>query len=400
MQDAARKPGQASWFSAFVLVIAAIAAGAADALLGNCGPFTDVAADAFCPFVLEIFTLGITTGTSPTTYDPASSVTRLQMAAFLSRSVDSALKRGSRRAALGQFWTPRNTDVLGLTTVGANPILVASDGADIWSANAGDATVSRVRASDGKLLGTWTGATLPFGVVSAMGSVFVTGRTVGGGSLYSIDPRQPAGAVNTVFAGDLGDNPSGITFDGARLWTANFVVNDKPGSVSIITPGAPFTVTTTSTGFTGPLFGAIYDGANVWVTETINPFGKLHKLNGSGGILQTVNLPGGSPQIPGFDGANIWVPGQTGNFVSVVRASTGVILATLTGNGLSGPAAAAFDGERVLITNGPGNSVSVWKAADLSPLGTASAGSNPFGVCSDGVNFWIAFNGSTFLARF
>jgi hypothetical protein len=48
--------------------------GASSALLGVCGPFTDVAADAFCPFVLEIFYLGITTGTTPTTYDPTSNV--------------------------------------------------------------------------------------------------------------------------------------------------------------------------------------------------------------------------------------------------------------------------------------------------------------------------------------
>jgi len=42
----------------------------------------------------------VTTGTSPTTYDPGSAVTRLQMAAFLSRTVDKALQRGSDRAAL------------------------------------------------------------------------------------------------------------------------------------------------------------------------------------------------------------------------------------------------------------------------------------------------------------
>src|SRR5262249_46330915 len=77
-----------------------LVAGLSEQLTGVCGPFTDVAADVFCPFVLEIFCLGITTGTSPTTYDPTSDVTRLQMAAFLSRTVDTTLKRGSRRAAL------------------------------------------------------------------------------------------------------------------------------------------------------------------------------------------------------------------------------------------------------------------------------------------------------------
>src|SRR5262249_26820548 len=92
-------------FGVFGALLAALAAGGGEALLGMCGPFTDVAADAFCPFVLEIFYLGITTGVTATTYDPAGNVTRLQMAAFLSRSVDGVLKRGSRRAALNQFWT-------------------------------------------------------------------------------------------------------------------------------------------------------------------------------------------------------------------------------------------------------------------------------------------------------
>src|SRR5262245_58854308 len=100
--------------------------GAGSALLGTCGPFTDVAADAFCPFVLEVFYLGITTGTTPTTYDPAGNVSRLQMAAFLSRTVDGTLKRGSRRAALGQFWTTQNSTVLGITTVGDFPEQVQS----------------------------------------------------------------------------------------------------------------------------------------------------------------------------------------------------------------------------------------------------------------------------------
>jgi hypothetical protein len=383
-----------------LLAIVALGLGAGASLFGTCGPFTDVAADAFCPFVLEIFTLGITTGTSATTYDPASAVSRLQMAAFLSRSVDAVLSRGSRRAALGQFWTPQNDSVIGLTTVGPNPIFAVSDGADVWTSNGGDATVSRVRASDGRLLATWTGATLPFGVISAMGSIFVTGRTVGGGSLYRIDPAQPAGAVNTIFNGDLGENPSGITFDGSRLWTANFVVGDKPGTMSVITPGTPFTATTVTAGFTAPLFGALFDGSNVWVTEYKNPFGNLLKLDASGAIAQTVALPGGNPQIPGFDGANIFVPGLAGNFVAVVRASNGTILATLTGNGLSGPNAAAFDGQRILVTNGTGNSVSLWKAADLSPLGSVPVGSNPFGACSDGVNFWIALNGVNLVARY
>ena len=378
----------------FSLAGLAVLAGASSALLGVCGPFTDVTDAAFCPFVLEIFTLGITTGTTPTTYDPTSSVSRLQMAAFLSRTVDGALKRGSRRAALDQFWTTQNATVLGITTVGGNPQFPASDGVDVWVPNLSGSSVLRVRASDGKLLETWTGAGNAESVLIAMGRVLVLAQDIPG-RLYSIDPSQPAGAVTTV-ATNLVSSAFGIAFDGARIWTAG-----QLAGVSIVTPGPtiPWTVTTVTTGFTSP-YGAVYDGANVWVTDHSSP-SALRRLDANGAILQTVTTTG-IPSWPGFDGANIWVPTFNGNTVVVVRASSGAVLQTLTGNGLSGPTTAAFDGQRVLVTNQLGNSVSLWKAADLAPLGSVSMGGGtvPFGACGDGVNFWIALSSVGQLARF
>jgi hypothetical protein len=301
------------------------------------------------------------------------------------------LKRGSRRASLGQFWTTQNSTVLGVTTVGDAPQLPKSDGADIWVPNAGVATVSRVRASDGKVLETWTGATLARGVLVAMGYIFVSGSS-NPGHLYRIDPAQTAGAVTTV-AINLAGNSWGIAFDGARVWTAN---ND--GSVSIVTPGVsiPWTVTNVAVG--NYLLGALYDGANVWVMD--NSLGKLFKLDAAGAVLQTVTV-GGHPVLPAFDGTMIWVP-TSFDSVSVVRASSGAVVSTLTGNGLVSPQAAAFDGQRVLVTNFLGDSVSLWKAADLTPLGSVPTGNNtgPAGVCSDGINFWISLQKVSKIARF
>jgi hypothetical protein len=372
-------------------VVAAIFAGAGSTLVGLCGSFTDVSDAAFCPFVLEIFYLGITTGTSPTTYDPASPVTRLQMAAFLSRTVDRALSRGGRRAALDQFSTPQNGSVLGLTTLGPNLFLLRSDGADLWVVSQAG-SIARVRGSDGKLLETWTGASQAVGVLVAMGRVFVTGGT-SPGRLYRIDPAQPAGAVTTV-ASTLGNGPQGIAFDGARVWTANGF-----GSVSIVTPSAtiPWTVTTVTIGLSPA--GALYDGANVWVTDFTA--GKLLKLDPAGAVLQTISV-GSQPEFPAFDGTNIWVPNSGSNSVSVVRVSSGAVLETLTGNGLDGPFDAAFDGQRVLITNNNDSNVSLWKAADLTALGSFATGpgSFPLGACSDGINFWITLGGTEKLARF
>ncbi len=380
-----------------LVMLAALFGGAGSALLGLCGSFTDVAADSFCPFVLEIFTIGITTGTSPTTYDPTSSVSRLQMAAFLSRTVDSVLKRGSHRGALRKFWTTQGAINLGLTTVGTFPELVDSDGSDLWVANTNSNTVSRVRGSDGKLLETWTGAQGALGVLSAMGKIFATGF-VSPGQLYKIDPSQPAGGVTTV-ATNLGNNPLQVAFDGGRIWTAN--QGPPGGSVSIVTPDVttPWTVTTVTTGFNGPV-GVLYDGAAVWVTD-LNA-GTLLKLDPAGAILLTITV-GTGPEYPTFDGANIWVPNYFSDSVSVVRASNGAVLATLTGNGLNHPVGSAFDGQRVLIANNLGNSVSLWKAADLTTIGTfvtAQAGTGPFGASSDGISFWITLRSSNLLARF
>ena len=363
---------------------------------GMCGdasitlPFTDVAASNvfFCSIAGAFFS-GLSNGTSSTTYSPAATVPREQMAAFVTRTMDQSVKRGSRRAALKQFWTPTSEDDLQLTTVGS-PRLVKSDGADLWVANF-TGTVSRVRASDGKLLETWTGATNAVGVLSAQGRIFVTGT---GGKLYQIDPTQPAGPVTTLTTA-LGVLPFEISFDGARIWTAN----QSPGSVSIVTLN-PLSVSTVTAGFATPI-GILYDGANIWVTDKGTSPSNLFKLDSNGGIIQTVTV-GDSAGLPVFDGTNIWVPNQVSNTITVVRASTGTVLATLMGNGLVTPSGTAFDGERILVTNSNGNSVSLWNATDLTPLGSVSTGANtqPLGVCSDGLNFWITLVQTGKLARF
>src|SRR5687768_6678509 len=70
---------------------------------GNCGgvtvtlPFTDVMGNPFFCQIAQAYFSGLTNGTSATTYSPSANVSREQMAAFITRTQDSALKRGSRR---------------------------------------------------------------------------------------------------------------------------------------------------------------------------------------------------------------------------------------------------------------------------------------------------------------
>lgn len=371
---------------AIVLIALALALSAAASRLradtGTCGgtsitlPFADVPAGSvfFCS-IAEAFISGLTNGTDATHYSPSAGVPREQMAAFISRTQDSALKRGSRRAALNQWAIPTSVPSTGRTVVGDNPASVISDGEDLWVASS-TGTVSRVRASDGRLIETWTSAFGADDVVIARGRVFVSSDM---GRVYEIDPTQPAGSVATLTSTVPG-NPISITFDGFNLWTANALA----GSVSRINPNSG--AVTSFSGF-NLARGIIYDGANIWVTdENDNNIRKVDKTTGA--ILLSINL-GGNPEVPVYDGANIWVPNFELASVTVIKASTGTVLATLTGNNLDHPTHAAFDGERILVTNRDNGSVSLWKASDLTPMGFATGATNVEGACSDGLNFWL-----------
>jgi hypothetical protein len=356
-------------------------------------PYTDVSGvgAAFCPGIMEAYVTGVSKGTTPTTFSPNNTVTRVQMTTFLQRSLDQGLARTSRRAALNQWWTSQSTNTMQTIAVGSGPELCAADGADIWTT--ASSNVVQVQANTGRVLGTWTGAGVGVGVLVAGGKIFIGGNTAPG-NLYVIDPSQAPGAV-TMAASNLGNNPQGMAFDGTHVWTANL-----GGSVSIITPQAvtPYPVTTVTTGFSA-LASVLYDGANIWATDY--NAGKLFKLDAAGAIVQTVTVGAGAA-LAVFDGANIWVPNQTSNSVTVVQASTGNVVATINtdvNNHLSSPTVATFDGERILVTNENNDSVTVFKAADLSVIGNVITG-HPSAACSDGINFWVTITATGSLLRF
>jgi hypothetical protein len=371
---------------------------------GSCGgititlPFTDVMGNPFFCQIAAAYFSGLTNGTTATTYSPSVVVTREQMAAFTTRTLDQSLKRGNRRAALKQWATPPMVTPFGFgaINVGNLPQLVECDGADLWVANFSSGTVTRVHASDGDLLRTWTGATNATGVLVSHGLIWITGFT-NPGKLYLIGPNAAITSVQPK--ADVGALPLGIASDGSGIWTAN-----NSGSVSIVPLSGP--VTTVSAGFSAPV-GVLYDGSHIWVTDEGDDM--LKRLNSNGSVALSIPV-GANPRFPVFDGTNIWVPNFSSNSVTVVRVkdasgnplASPFELTTLTGNGLNTPVTAAFDGQRILVTNELGKGVSLWKAMDLTPVGFFPAyhDSAVFGACSDGVNFWLTLRDVNVLARF
>jgi YVTN family beta-propeller protein len=360
-------------------------------------PFIDVAGESlpFCTSILELYVTGISKGTSATTFSPTATVTRDQMAAFLQRSLDQGVQRGSRRAALDQWWTPKNLSAMQVIDLGGTgPALCKSDGERIWIA-AGN-VIKAVWASTGEVQSDvfFVAGGDREAVLVAAGRIFVANRN---GTLdvvtpsFLADPPYIITQTTTVTF-----HPYGMAFDGANVWTANYT----DGTVTKVALPCCSSQTTVG-GFTRTV-GLVYDGANIWVTDSAA--NKLHKLNADGTIALTVPV-GGGPTFPAFDGANIWVPNSGDDSITVVRADTGAIVATIpadASNKLSDPIQVAFDGERILVTNYTSDSVTLYRAANMSFISNVSlgAGSHPFGVCSDGTNFWVTLNGTHQLVRF
>jgi hypothetical protein len=380
-----------------VLLCAFLAGGAVRQVQDACGPFTDVSA-MYCPYVLEVYYVGISAGTSATTFSPDVPITRGQAAVFSAKTLNEALARGSRRAALGRWSTtiPWGGWFQGIgTTPLPNPPAqpfggMATDGTDIWVADTQG--VSRFRASDGRYLESWSTDQTPGGIITAFGLVLVASWTTteGPGSFYVIDPRLPAGAAQKV--AQIPAYTSRVSFDGSSVWAVNT-------GISIISASSltSWQVTNVTAGFSFPI-ATVFDGQNTWVSDS--GLCSLLQLDSQGGIQRTVSL--GQPNQCGlvngpmlFDGRNILVPFNSG--LAVVRPSDGSVITNLTFNAvLNG--GVAFDGERLLVySNGASQSVfpsmTLLRAADYSVLQNqffSDIGGPYFsGVTSDGLNFWI-----------
>jgi hypothetical protein len=223
-------------------------------------------------------------------------------------------------------------------TVGGQPYGLAFDGANIWTANFADGTVSKVRANDGEILGTFE--------------------------------------IGTGF------EPYGITFDGANVW----ISNTAAGSVTKLRASDGKTLGSFAV---GPAPGWMtFDGQNAWVpvSPSQGP-GSIKKLRALDGKTLGSFQVGNNPIAAAFDGGNVWVTNGGANTVTKLRASDGAVMGTFTvGNG---PLGIAFDGADMWVANRPDGTVTKLRASDGTVLGTFPAPDGPYGVAFDGAYIWV-----------
>ena len=261
--------------------------------------------------------------------------------------------------------------------VGNQPYGVAFDGANIWTANYGDGTVTKLRANDGEILGTFPGG--GFGITFDGANIWTTGGN-------AVTKLRASDGKNlgtfTVSADAVAGWPA---FDGENVWVTGAFSEGNGIVVKLRASDGKLLGTFP----VGPYpFGAACEGSHIWVANGVagNQNGSVTKLRASDGKVLGTFPVGHGPQGMAFDGANLWVANRDDNSVSKLRASDGKVVGTFIISRTIGPYGLAFDGDGIWVTGLP--YVVKLRASDGRELSRLRDGGGA-GVAFDGANIWV-----------
>ncbi len=232
---------------------------------------------------------------------------------------------------------------------GLAPTDIVFDGTYLWSANGINGTVSRIRASDGVLIGTYT----------------------------------------------IGAQVDQITFDGNYIWVDTVDGNVNRFSVQSFTE--PLIIDSVASGLAANANDIAFDGTAVWATYN-GVVNNLVKINASTLAVEGTYTAGTDPTMMAFDGANIWVINTTSNNISKIEVDTETVTNNIYNFGALKPTTIIYDSTYlwVGVEQPAGGNDSVFKIDpfDMTLIGSYSISLNPVsvrGVTFDGINVWVSY---------
>ena len=144
---------------------------------------------------------------------------------------------------------------VGTYPVGVGPFGIAFDGTNIWVANSGETTVTKLLAGTGAVVGTHPVGSAPFSVSFDGTNIWISNFNSGNVTKLLASTGAEVGTY------PVGPSPFGVAFDGTNIWVANYF----DGVVTKLLASTGAVVGTYSVA-TNPV-GVAFDGSNIWVTN-------------------------------------------------------------------------------------------------------------------------------------
>jgi PKD repeat protein len=283
------------------------------------------------------------------------------------------------------------------------PSALASDGVHVWVAHETmPAHLSKVRASDGVVLGSYELDAEPFTTglpalvhdgehiwTAYKREVFEDGFPVGNVHLVLAMVRPSDGAVLARYTvAEGGTHVGGVAFDGENVWVS-YVAGGRFVSKFRAIDGERLLDVDVGDGAATPI---AYCGGYVWAGGGVDTVTKISATDGAVVALAAIPASYGVA----CDGANVWITSAF-DFLYKLRASDGRTLGTFPAG--PNPAEVYSDGEGVWVTNFNGTTVSSFRASDGAVLETIAVSDSPWGIAFDGDDLWIANYGSASLSK-
>jgi hypothetical protein len=209
-----------------------------------------------------------------------------------------------------------------------------TDGTHIWFAWSLGSTVSKLRVSDGALVGMYSVGKGPSYLLFADAHIWVA-STIDN----TVSKLRPS---DGVLVGTYPvHSPNSLVFDGTHIWVAaSNTASPGNGFVSRLRASDGALVSTYETRSRSPVY-MVFDGTHVWVT---NWDSIVSRFRASDGALVTEYPVGNAARFIAFDGTHIWVnsrdthfeyglskilaSGECADTKAVPEAATGVLFAT------------------------------------------------------------------------
>ncbi len=195
----------------------------------------------------------------------------------------------------------------------------------------------------------------------------------------------PATQVQTF---DTCADPQGVAFDGSHIWVACHGANAL--EEFNVSDGSSVRTITDSTRLLTPQY-LLYDGANIWVSNTSTSSGMLTKVRARDGTILNTYRVGSGPEGMVFDGSAVWVANYASGSVSKLNVATDIATNYPALPNCRLPSALGFDGSHIWVNcyNGRGNGAVQELDLNGNILHRVTVGAAPYNFAFDGTNIWV-----------